>query len=362
MDEPLRVLRRAFVVGVVLLFLVGLPLGTATTVIGIVLAVLALGVELLVPRDRLLAGRTVLVDGRAARSDPAYAAVYQALREREVPAEVRPRRVRQPGGVRNGLLVRSGAHRIHVSVFPFGNDLALGWSMWHRRLPAQGVLQWLAAAAGGHPDPVEVEPVRALAEAVRAAVGNGVQAAEDERDLSLAEAFGYDVPIEDRTAPAPAPPPTPPTPPAPRRQPAHAAPPGWHRSGSPMGPPGGDLEGPLAGPPGGPPEGSPEGPGGPAGGPPAGPLLAGPADGLPSLVPGMDDDAERTTQLAPLQFAPFEFTVAVPVEVYTPDGAVVGRLEPGARYWAVDEHPAGLVVQIATGAALLRDRSTLHRQ
>ena len=69
---------------------------------------------------------------------------------------------------------------------------------------------------------------------------------------------------------------------------------------------------------------------------------------------------ERTAVISPLQFSPYEFTVARPVEVYTPDGAVVGRLEPGTRYWAVDEHPAGLVVQIAAGAALLRDRAVVH--
>src|SRR5262249_19192513 len=83
-----------------------------------------------------------------------------------------------------------------------------------------------------------------------------------------------------------------------------------------------------------------------------------------SPVPGFDDLAEERTALIgpPLQFAPFRGTVRPPVEAYTPAGAVVGRLEPGTPYWAVDEHPGGLVVQIATGAALLRDRATLQRR
>ena len=78
------------------------------------------------------------------------------------------------------------------------------------------------------------------------------------------------------------------------------------------------------------------------------------------MVPGLGEVEERTAVISPLQFNPFEFTVSLPVEVYTPDGAVVGRLEPGVRYWAVDEHPSGLVVQIAAGAALLRDRAAVR--
>jgi hypothetical protein len=331
-DEPARVLRRAFVAAVVLVFVVGLPLGTAWTLIGVVLAVAALGVELLLPRDRLVGRWHGLVGLRAAGADSGYAAVYQALREHEVPADVRPRRVRQPGGVRNGLLVRSGAHRVQVSVFPFGKDLAFGWTMWHRDFPARAVWHLLRGAMGEQP--ADVEPVRALAGAVHAAVLQGVAAAESKREVPLAEAFGYDVPVEDGTAP-----------------PAHVP----AQPGPPLGPPGA--------------------PAGPASGSrrhrhagghvasPAGSVAVSPPVALgapPPLVPGMGEVDEHTAVISPLQFSPFEFTVSLPVEVFTPDGAVVGRLEPSTRYWAVDEHPAGLVVQIAAGAALLRDRTAVR--
>jgi hypothetical protein len=309
-DEPARVLRRVFVVAVVLVFLVGLPLGTVTTVIGVVIAALALAVELLLPRERRLGHWQVLVAGQARRSDSAYGAVFQALREREVPGEVRPQRVRTATGLTNGLTIRLGAHRVQVSVHEFGTGLVLGWTVWHRQLPALAVLHWVATGVGA--EPVRDEPVRALVDAVDAAVRQGAEAARAEDDVPLAEAFGYDVPVEDRTTPAPPPPPAPSQPPV--------------------------------GPPPGAPLGGPQGP--PTGG---------------TLVPGMVDEEERTALIAPQRFSPFEFSVGLPVEVYTPEGAVVGRLEPGTRYWAVDEHPSGLVVQIAAGAALLRDRSTLRR-
>jgi hypothetical protein len=325
-DEPARVLRRLFLVAVVLLFVVGLPLGTGSTVFGIVLSLVAFAVELFLPRERRLSEWQVLVARRAALAESAYGVVFQALRAREVPAEVQPQRVRYEGVVRNCLAVRRGPYRVQVATYAFGADLVVGWTLFRRQLPAQAVLHWLTAAAAGQA-PLD-EPVRALADLVHAAVREGVTAAEAGQEVPLAEAFGHDVPVEDG-APAPA------GPPPVRRPEQHSR----RRS--------------MAGVPSGAPPGGPPG-------------SAGLPEQAPSrgMVPGFDDLAEERTALIgpPLQFAPFEFTVSHPVEVYTPDGSVVGRLEPGTPYWAVDEHPAGLVVQIATGAALLRDRGALHRR
>jgi hypothetical protein len=322
-DEPARVLRRLFLVAVVLLFVVGLPLGTGSTVFGIVLSLVAFGVELLLPRERRLAEWQALVDRRAPLAESAYGVIYQALRAREAPAEVQPQRVRYEGMVRNCLAVRRGPYRVQVSTYAFGVDLVVRWTLWRRQLPAQAVLRWLAAGAAAQA-PLE-EPVRALADLVHAAVREGVTAVEDGREVPLAEAFGHDLPVEDG-APAPTVPPV-------RRdeQPSRRR----SMAGASSGAPPGGPSGPVV---------LPEQPRG--------------------MVPGFDDLAEERTALIgpPLQFAPFEFTVDRPVEVYTPDGAVVGRLEPGTPYWAVDDHPGGLVVQIATGAALLRDRSAMHRR
>jgi len=137
-DEPARVLRRVFLIAVVLLFAVGLPLGTGSRVFGIVLALVALAVELLLPKERRLAEWQVLVAGRAGLTESAYAATYQALREHEVPAEVQPLRVRYEGAVRNGLSVRRGRYRAEVSVQGFGADLVLG----SRYVPGGGTVNW----------------------------------------------------------------------------------------------------------------------------------------------------------------------------------------------------------------------------
>jgi hypothetical protein len=392
-EDPVRVLRRAFVALVVLVFLLGLPLGTAATVIGTILVLLALAVELLLPRDRLLARWSGLAADRAGSADSAYAAAYQALRAREVPAEVRPHRVRTPAGVRNGLTARAGADRVEIAVFPAGRDLALGWSMWHREIPARTVLSWLQATMAG--GPADDGPARAaLAAAVHAAVAEGVTAAESGQEIPLAEAFGQDVPVEDRSVPSAAPaaagPPGPDGRSAPqpagsvhgsmlaRLRGARGTPPqpggrsgGRHTGERPAARAGRPAEPPIGAPV--PPMGPPMSPMSPMGPPADATMRVGPVGGgrgwsgqqgepggRPPLVPGLGDVDERTAVISPVQFNPYEFTVAVPVEVFTPDGAVVGRLEPGTRYWAVDEHPAGLVVQIAAGAALLRNRAAVR--
>jgi hypothetical protein len=370
-DSAPRVLRRVFVIAVVLVFLIGLPFGTTATVIGVLIGALALAVELLLPRERLVARSQLLLVGKATQSDSAFGAVYEGLRDRQVPGEVRPNRVRAGGGVRNVLTIRLGAYRATVTVSEFGSGLALGWTLAHRQLPVQGVVHWLATSLGA--EPARDEPVWVLADAVNGAVGHAAESVLAGREVSLAEAFGRDVPVEDRSVPAP-PPPGPVGPPS-----DHGGVPAQPAAGGPNGPggPGGGL-----GEPGGP--GGLVGPGGPGGpavdgsggfagfggfagmptGPASGPVPMGP-DGPPtggSLIPGMDDENDRTALIPPPpRFAPFEFTVGLPVEVFTPEGAVVGRLEPGTRYWAVDEHPSGLVVQIAAGAALLRDRGALRR-
>lgn len=340
-----RVLRRVFVIAVVLVFVAGFPLGTTATVFGLLIGVLALAVELLLPREHPVARAQVLLAGKGGMSESAFGAVYEGLRDRQVPGEVKPNRVRTGNGVRNVLTIRLGAYRAEITAAEFGTGLSLGWTLTHRQLPLQDVLHWLATSMGA--EPARDEPVWLLAEAVHGAVGQAAESVAAGRQVSLAEVFGGDVPVEDRSMPAPPPPrpagPPPsdhggvPAQPAQPVQPAQPAP----FDGFAMPPSGSTpaVETVL----------------------PSTSVVTGPASGG-SLIPGMDDESDQTALIPPPpRFAPFEFTVGLPVEVFTPEGAVVGRLEPGTRYWAVDEHPSGLVVQIAAGAALLRDRGALRR-
>jgi hypothetical protein len=343
-----RVLRRVFVVAAWLVFVLGFPFGTTSTIIGVLIGVLALAVELVLPRERLLARSQLLVAGKGPHAESAFGALYEGLRERTVPGEVRPNRVRAGGGVRNVLTIRLGSYHAAITVAEFGSGLVLGWTLSQRQLPVQAVIHWVATAVGA--EPARDEPVWSLADAVDGAVRQAAESVEGGRQVSLADAFGYDVPVEDRSAPAPPPP-----------RPAPAMAPEPMRDAAPdTGYPGGGFaeQGGYDQPAYGHYALPPTGPG-------SGPVPVvgqnGPASGG-SLIPGLDDESDRTALIPPpARFSPFEFTVGLPVEVYTPEGAVVGRLEPGTRYWAVDEHPSGLVVQIAAGAALLRDRNALHR-
>jgi hypothetical protein len=347
-DSAPRVLRRVFALAVVLVFVIGFPLGDITTVIGVLVGALALAVELLLPRERQLARYQLLMAGGSARSESAYGAVYEGLRDRMVPGEVRPTRVRTGGGIRNVLTIRLGAYTAAVTVSEFGSGLVLGWTLTQRQLPVQAVLHWLATSLGA--EPARDEPQWSLADAVHGAVRQAAETVESGRQVSLAEVFGYEVPIEDRSTPAP-PPPRPAPPPAPAPAPVAMSEPNGRAEPPPYDQPKYEQQ----------PSYGPDAFAPAPGGPPSGPVPAMSPDG-PGLIPGMDDEEDRTALIPPpARFAPFEFTVGLPVEVFTPEGAVVGRLEPGTRYWAVDEHPSGLVVQIAAGAALLRDRGALRR-
>jgi hypothetical protein len=139
---------------------------------------------LLVPRAETLSEWQLLLDGKAGVAESAYAVVQDALRGRQVPAEVTPARMQMGPpvpGVRNFLRIRLTKYVIFVSVFAFGRDLYLGWSMLRTEIPLMLVLRWFGTIFVrqdfGFSSLIDLEPVRALRESVHNALRQGIEAA-----------------------------------------------------------------------------------------------------------------------------------------------------------------------------------------
>lgn len=217
-----QILRRTFggaltiiLVTVVVAALTGLATGlasssseggsTASTLstFGIVVAIIWIAWHLFMPRTEILSDWHLLLDGKAWISDTAYGVVFASLRQdHAIPASIEPRRMRvgpPVRGLRNLLLVRIGKYMAYISVFPFGNDLYLGWTLWRRQIPLMIVLRWIAAFLGGDPGfsgIIDVEPIKAMREAVHNALRRGIEAAMIGRQIPIAQSFGYELPIE----------------------------------------------------------------------------------------------------------------------------------------------------------------------
>lgn len=158
---------------------------------------------LLVPRTEVLSDWHLLLDGKAEIAETAYGVVYRTLTvDRQIPAMISPRRVRvgpPVRGVRNLLRISIGKYYSYVSVFPFGRDLYLGWTLWRRQLPLLIVVRWIGSLFGGDPGysgMIEMEPIKAMREAVHNALRQAIEAAVVGRAIPIVETFGHDLPVE----------------------------------------------------------------------------------------------------------------------------------------------------------------------
>ncbi|OIV38882.1 hypothetical protein BIV57_03875 [Mangrovactinospora gilvigrisea] len=190
-----------------------------------------LAVLLLYRLDEPISEWKTLLDGRSAAADSAYAAIWGTLAHRRVPVSAVPSRIRSDiigrEIVNNRLVVSSGRYSAFVSVFAYGTGLYVGWTMWRSRRGAVliGVfLKDLLGALVGRSDTVRqmlrTERARAMREAVHSATREGVETVVNGLEVSIASAFGQELPVQDLSAPTqpaqPLPPmPLPPQPPAP---------------------------------------------------------------------------------------------------------------------------------------------------
>jgi hypothetical protein len=195
----------------------GVP-GSDLLLIGSVLSFVAFWLVLLGARiDEPIAEWKTLIQDRFAAADSAYAAIYATLRGRGIPVDASAQRVRSDvlgrEVVNNRLVITERAYAVFVTVFPYGTSLYAGWTMWRRRRGVtilgyflKDLVGGFAGRSGAVNQMLRTERVRAMREAVHAAVREGVEAAVQGVDVPLATAFGQDLPVHDLTlAPGQAP-------------------------------------------------------------------------------------------------------------------------------------------------------------
>jgi uncharacterized protein YbjQ (UPF0145 family) len=203
----------------------GVP-GSGLLLAGSVLSFVAFWLVLLGARaDEPIAEWKTLIGDRFAAADSTYAAIYGTLRGRGIPVDASAERVRSDvlgrEVVNNRLVVTERAYAVFVTVFPYGTSLYVGWTMWRRRRGATVLGHFLKDLAGGFAgragavnQMLRTERVRAMREAVHAAVREGAEAAVQGVDVPIASAFGQDLPVRDLSV-ATTQPPTPQAPPPP---------------------------------------------------------------------------------------------------------------------------------------------------
>jgi hypothetical protein len=172
-------------------------------------------VQLLLPIRIPVSEWMLLLDNKGAGAESAFAQITDAFRRRESPVEPRARRVsfRGPGGVgkfasnappvRNYLAVRYGAVAGYISVFAFGNDLYVGWTLWWQQRPIRShwnhFRQMLATMLGRDVQfqlAMRADDAKALRELMHSAAREGVDVATRGLTITLAGTVGADVPVE----------------------------------------------------------------------------------------------------------------------------------------------------------------------
>ncbi|GIF16580.1 adhesin [Actinoplanes teichomyceticus] len=268
---------------------------------GSLLAVIVFWTVLLAARmDEPVTQWSTLLEDRWQGADSAYAAIFGTLRRRGIPVDATAVRVRSDllaaELVNDRLLITERDYRIHVTVFPYGSGLFLGWTMSRSRRGAVLLGHFLKDLVGGIlgrtgrvEELLRAERVRALREAVHAAVREGAEVAAQGVVVPLAQVFGQEVPVQDLRAHA-----TPAgygpgygPPPGYGGQPGPGPQPGYGPGPQPGPAPGGPLPGVLA-PGSAPPAPAPAGPGA------AAPGVAPAAGHGPDAGPGGPGDAGRS--------------------------------------------------------------------
>jgi hypothetical protein len=158
----------------------------------------------------------VLLEGKSAAAEHAYAAIYGSLARRRIPVNTLPSRVRSDvlthEVVNNRLIISDRGYQAYATVFAYGTSLYVGWTMWRNRLGAQLIWTFIKDLVGGMlgrtgviNQMLRTEKVRAMREAVHSAVREGVEVAIQGVEVSITSTFGYEIPIQDLTVPAPSP-------------------------------------------------------------------------------------------------------------------------------------------------------------
>lgn len=225
-NEALSIIFRALLGAVVTLLLFSLPAGiisfvsgaksisvfggfdaaslisAAGVVVAFVAPVLAFVVMLIIPKRQLLSEWQVVLDDRSSAADSVFAAIYNKLRDRQMPVAVKGRRLKLTGGeqVNNYLIISDGKASVYVTSFSYGTSLYLGWSMWTRQMPFVMLLRWIFEGSGSGNRSMRAmlrsSSLRALREVVHSVCREGLDVAVAGLDGPIAATFGQDVAVE----------------------------------------------------------------------------------------------------------------------------------------------------------------------
>lgn len=157
-----------------------------------------------------------VLDGQAFAADSAWAEVIASFTRRGTPVDIFPRRIKLPrpplhpaAEARNYLAIHHGDYEGLVSVFPFGNDLYMGWTLWWSKQNWSLVISHFTTR-GRVPDLrngrtmeelLALDEMKAFREVLDHAVREGIEVAVEGREVSIAGTIGHDVAIEDLAAP-----------------------------------------------------------------------------------------------------------------------------------------------------------------
>ncbi len=142
-----------------------------------------------------------LIPDSADAAEGSFAAIGWSLRSRRVPVIAQPKLMRSdiilPGSLTNRLEIRDGNYYAYVNVFGYGTSLYVGWSMWRRR-PGRTLIFtfWrdLFANAVNRADlmrqMLRTEKARAMREALDIATREGIEAAIEGTELTVAQVYG----------------------------------------------------------------------------------------------------------------------------------------------------------------------------
>jgi hypothetical protein len=201
---------------VVIAIIFALVVSTGAGILLFVLINLAFFIaQLLLPTRIPVSEWMMLLDGKGGGAESAFAQITDAFQRRRAPTTPTIRRVsfRGLGGVgaftssaptvRNYLMVRYGHIAGYISVFAFGDDLYLGWTLWWQQRPIRSlwnfIRQTIATMLGRDVHfqlTLRADDAKALRELVHSAAREGIDVATRGLTVSLAGTVGGDVPVE----------------------------------------------------------------------------------------------------------------------------------------------------------------------
>ncbi len=212
----------------VLAALAGVRGAAALSVLSVIVPLVTAFLSLLIPVRTSNAEFSELVDGAAEVVESAYGGIYEHIRARSVPVDrMEPRRFSSGVGraPANYLCIAKGRMEMWVVVLASGSDLWVSWTAWVKQVPVlmplvfvrQTINQVVQKGTDFH-ESLRLQEVHAVQWAVHVAVVDGVRGAVSGDVTTLVQAFGRDVPVEERqplgtggrAAPVPHVPPAPP--------------------------------------------------------------------------------------------------------------------------------------------------------